>query len=228
MRCLLLPLLILFSFSAQAQCKTFRIGSRGDTLDCTDVHGMKQGKWVVKVAPLRGEPGFEEEGTFVNDKKEGVWRRFNMMGDPLAVETYKWGIKNGISRYFTIAGLEHEESWRAVNPTKVYDTIEVQDLKDPNRYELVVIKNDGRSMRHGTWKYYNPNNGALLATEKYVLDKFQDPEAENVAKGMSKVMADTTKGKSATLPDKNKPKEVLLFEKKTSGKKKAVREGRTG
>jgi hypothetical protein len=41
-------------------------------------------------------------------------------------------------------------------------------------------------------------------------------------------MAVTTKGKSATLPDKNKPKEVLLFEKKTSGKKKAVREGRTG
>ncbi|MBV9986912.1 MAG: hypothetical protein JO301_04500 [Chitinophagaceae bacterium] len=228
MRCLLSSLLILFSLAANAQCKTFRIGSRGDTLDCVDKNGMKQGKWVVKVAPLRGEPGFEEEGVFVNDRKEGTWRRFNLMGDPLAVENYKWGNKNGISRYFTITGIEHEESWRASNPEKAFDTVEVQDLKDPNRYELVVVKNDGRSLRHGIWKYYNPNTGAQIASEKYVLDKLQEPDAENVAKTMTKVTVDTTKGKSAALPEKSKPKEVLEFEKKTSGKKKAVRDGRTG
>ena len=229
MRCLLLPLFIIFSLLAQGQCKTFRISSKGDTLDCTDLKGLKQGRWLVRVAPLRGEPGFEEEGQFVNDRKEGVWRRFNMVGDPLAVETYKWGNKHGLSLYFTVAGLEHEESWRAVNPDKAFDTIAVQDLKDPNKYEDVVVKNTGISMRHGTWKYYYPTTGYLIKTEKYVLDQLQEAGADNAVKKLPTVNGDTTSTKSAAIPVKPKPKEVLDFEKKNAGKKKIkVRDGKTG
>jgi hypothetical protein len=229
MRCLLVFATMLLSLTITAQCKTFRLSANGDTLDCVDVKGLKQGKWVVKAAPLRGEPGYEEEGVFVNGHKEGTWRRYNLMGDPIAVENYKWGYKNGISRYYTLAGLEHEESWRAVNPDKVYDTIEVQDLKDRNRYEMVVIKNEGRSMRHGIWRYYYPQTGAMISSEKYVLDRLQDPDAENVAKDMTKVtVTDSTKSKAATTPEKPKPKEVMDYEKKNSGKKTKVRDGRTG
>jgi len=228
MRFLLATLALAFSLAATAQCKTFRLGANRDTLDCTDIKGSKQGRWVVKVAPLRGEPGYEEEGVFVNNRKEGTWRRYNLMGDPIAVENYKWGLKNGVCRYYTIAGLEHEESWRAINPDKIYDTVQVQDLKDPNRYELVVIKNEGYSKRHGTWKFYYPQTGALVATEKWVLDRLQDPESENVAKEMTKVtVTDSTKGKTAA-PEKPKPKEVMDYEKKNAGKKTKVRDGRTG
>ena len=231
MRYLLSAILLLCTIALNAQCKTFRISSRGDTLNCVDMKDLKQGRWIVQVAPLRGEPGYEEEGVFVNSRREGIWRRFNLMGDPVAMETYKWGIKNGISRYFTLSGIDHEESWLAVNPEKVYDTIEVQDLKDPNRYELVVIKNDGHSRPHGTWKYYNPNTGALAHTETYVLGHLQDPDAENVAKDMTKVTVtptDTTKAKTVAAPVKPKPKEVADYEKKNSGKKTKVRDGRTG
>ena len=227
MRCLLLSLLIIFSISANGQCKTFRISSNGDTLDCVDMKGLKQGKWLVRVAPLRGEPGFEEEGLFLNDKKEGIWRRFNLMGDPLAQENYKWGNKHGISRYFTVAGLEHEESWRAVTPGRSFDTIDVQDLKDPNKYEQVIVKTDGSSMRHGTWKYYYPANGFLVKTEKYVLDQLQEPGVEDITLNLPRV-SDSTKANVATLPAKPKPKEVLQYEKKNSGKKIKVRDGRTG
>jgi hypothetical protein len=232
MRCLILSLLIIFSVSAHAQCKTFRIGSKGDTLDCVDMKGMKQGKWLVKVGPLRGEPGYEEEGEYLNDKREGVWRRFNLMGDPVALETYKWGNKHGISRYYTLEGIEHEESWRAMTPGKLYDTIAVQDLADPNKYEQVVVKNDGISLRHGTWRFYNPRSGGLIKTEKYVLDKLQEPGAEDITKVLPRVTAaaatDTTKAKTAAKAEKPKPKEVLEFEKKNSGKKIKVRDGRTG
>lgn len=229
MRCLLLPLFIIFSIAAGAQCKTYRISSKGDTLDCVDMKGLKQGKWLVHVAPLRGEPGYEEEGQFVNDRKEGIWRRFNLMGDPLAVETYKWGNKHGVSFYFTIAGLEREESWRAVNPDKAYDTIAVQDLKNPDKYEEVVVKNTGISMRHGTWKYYNPATGYLIRTEKYVLDQLQEPGVEKAVKNLPGADGDTTKAKAAVIPQKIKPKEVLQFEKKNAGKKKIkVRDGKTG
>lgn len=225
MRRLLLPLLILFSVSATAQYKSFRIGAKGDTLNIVDSKGLKQGKWTIHVAPLRGEPGYEEEGMYVNDRKEGIWRRYNLMDDLVATENYRWGNKNGICRYFTLAGLEREESWRAFNPDKLYDTIDVADLKDPNKYERVVVKNEGSSLRHGTWKYYYPPTGKLISTEAYFLDQLQEPGAENPTAGLTKAATDTSKTKPAEKP---KPKEVLEFEKKTSGKKNKVRDGRTG
>ncbi len=229
MRYLLLPLLILFffSYSSIGQCKTYRISSGGDTLDCIDLSGLKQGKWVIKVPPLRGEPGYEEEGEFHNGLREGTWRRFNLMGDPVALENYHWGKKQGICRYYTLSGLEHEESWRAFSPGKAYDTVDVQDLSDPNKYERVVVKTDGRSMRHGTWKYYHPQTGQLLKTEKYVLDVLQEPDAEENIKPFT-TLADTTGAKPLKAPATTKPKAVLDFEKKTSGKKNKVRDGRTG
>lgn len=224
MRYLLLPLLTLFSISIHAQYKSFRISSRGDTLDCIDLNGLKQGKWLVKVAPLRGEPGYEEEGVFINDLKEGTWRRFNLMGDPVALENYRWGKKNGLSRYYSLNGLEREENWRAFSPGKTFDTIDVRDLKDPNKYDRVVIKNDGRSLRHGTWTYYNSRTGYPERTEKYILDILQEPSTDSLPVNTAKV-TDSVKAK---LPEKTKPKEVLEFEKKTSGKKNKVRDGRTG
>lgn len=225
MRFHLLPLFILFSTGLAAQYKSFRISTvTGDTLDRIDLKGQKQGKWLVRVAPLRGEPGYEEEGVFLNNRKEGTWRRFNLMGDPLAIENYKWGNKHGLSRYFTINGPEHDENWRAVSPDKAYDTIDVADPKFPDKIERVVVKNEGVSLKHGTWKYYYPPTGGLVKTENYFLDKLVEPGSEDdPAKGLTKVANDTAKPKAPV-----KPKAVLDFEKKTNGKKKAVRDGRTG
>ncbi len=233
MRFLLLLLLILFTYSVKGQYKSFKLGSDGDTLNKIDLKGMKQGKWILKMPPLRGEPGYEEEGVFVNDRKEGKWLRFNLMGDPLAIEFYKWGNKNGLCRYFTPAGPEHDESWRAINPDKAYDTIDVQDLKDPNKYEKVIVKNDGNSLRHGTWRYYFPPTGKLVGTEHYFMNKLQEPGSVDPLTGLTtlpaidstKLSTDSSKTKALTKP---KPKEVMEFEKKTSNKKKVVRDGRTG
>lgn len=222
----LLSFFLVVCIAANAQYKSYRLSDKGDTLNAIDMNGQKQGKWLIRVGPLRGQPGYDEEGVFVNDHKEGTWRKFNMMGDPLAVENYRWGNKNGICRYFTIDGIEREESWRAINPGKAYDTIDVADLKDPNKIEKVVVKNDGSSMKHGAWKFFYPPTGKLLATENYFLNNIQEPGANDPTAGLNKVnTADSTKAK---VPEKPKPKEVLDFEKKTSGKKKAVRSGSTG
>jgi hypothetical protein len=221
--------LLLFTVATHAQYKTYHLSSKGDTLNAVDMKGLKQGKWTVHVAALRGEPAYEEEGVFVNDKKEGTWYKYNLMGDPLAIENFKWGNKNGLSRYFTPSGPEHDESWRAVNPSKSYDTIDVVDPRNPNKYEKVIVKNEGVSMRHGTWKYYYPPTGKLLSTESYFLDKLQEPGSAPGA-DLVKLNTDSTKLKADTAKPaaKAKPKEVLDFEKKTSGKKKALRDGRTG
>ena len=85
---------VLISFNAYSQCKDYIIGIKGDTLNCTDMNGLRQGKWIVKYDQVRGEPGYEEEGIFLNDLKEGMWRKYSLRGDLIALENYKKGDKD--------------------------------------------------------------------------------------------------------------------------------------
>ncbi|TAG32121.1 MAG: hypothetical protein EAZ35_00695 [Sphingobacteriia bacterium] len=224
MRFLLLPLFTFLCLYAESQCKTYRLGANRDTLNCTDMTGMKQGKWIVNIAKLRGEPGYEEEGVFLNNRKEGLWRRYNLMGDLLAQENFKWGNKNGRCMYFTFAGLEHEESWRAVNPDKAYDTLDVQDLRDPNKYDRIIVKTDGTSIKHGTWKFYIPETSVLINMEEYVMGQLKEP-TDPITGNTIKVIIDTVK--TSSLPAPSRPKLVTEFEQKHTKKKKPARTGKT-
>jgi len=218
---------ILFSVAASAQCKTYRIGAKGDTLNCTDFNNLRQGKWVVHIDELRGEPGFEEEGVYRNGKKDGSWHRFTLMGDLTAIEYYRWGNKDGVQRYFSGGSIEHEESWKAFDPEKKFDTIDVPDLYDPYKYDRKVIKIDAYSMKNGEWKYYDPSTMMLTKTETYVFDKLQgSPLAAAAPKPVAAAVDPEDSTKKAAKP---KPKEIAEFEKKNSNKKKVkMRDGKTG
>jgi hypothetical protein len=209
-----------------AQCKTFSLSDRGDTLNCTDTKGRKQGKWLVQIPELRGTPGHEEEGEYVNGKKDGLWRSYTMQGDVYAVENYKWGLLNGKAQYYNLQGLEREESWWAIDPTKEYDTIEVPDLYQDAVYHTVIIKNEGRSMRHGRWKWFDPLTGYETKSEEYIRDSaINDLAFLGVGKSAGREKTDSS-GKSKKV---DKPSVVQAWEKKNSGKKKvAVRDGSAG
>jgi hypothetical protein len=214
-------MLICFLFISgicSAQLKSYVIGVKGDTLNKVDISGKKQGKWVNRYETVRGEPGFEEEGEFVDDRKEGLWRKYSLMGDLLSVENFRWGFLDGLSQYFNMAGnVVREESWRAFNPDKLYDTIDVEDVVNPGNFKEVIVKNEGSSLKHGTWKYYDPGSGFIDKTEFYLLGKLdKNSEPPTLAK-------DTV---SSTAKKQAKPKEVLDYEKKNAGKKKIrVRDG---
>ena len=111
-------LLLNVSVVSFSQCKTYTLSATGDTLNCTDKRNHKQGKWIERVNPLRGNPGYEEEGQYISDRREGLWRKYNLAGDVLNMQNYRWGLLDGKAQYFTIDGLEHEESWRAIDPEK--------------------------------------------------------------------------------------------------------------
>lgn len=209
------------SLGAQAQLKDYIIGVKGDTLNGVDKNGKKQGKWVVRFDEVRGEPGYEEEGVYLNGRKEGPWRRFTLQGDQFAVENYHWGFKDGPSQYFNINGdLVKEESWRAFNPDKAYDTVDVEDVMHPDHYTRTVIKNEGSSLKHGTWKYYDPSTGFITKTEFWTLGKLDQSNDKTAT--TKKPAADSSSSV------KVKPKEVLDFEKKNAGKKKIkIRDGST-
>jgi hypothetical protein len=226
MKISLLFLFLLLNIAAFNQAKNYIIGKKGDTLNRVDANNLKQGKWVTHVESLRGEPGYDEEGVYVDGKKEGLWRHYSLMGDLLAAENYKWGVKNGICRYYTLYGIEREESWKATDPENPYDTVEVPDLHTDKVY-LKVIKVDASTVKYGTWNYYDPQSGLIVKSEEYVLDKLVDPFKKKSA--VTNINdSSLVNGKDTARLAKSKPKEVLEYEKKNAKKKIKVRDGATG
>lgn len=232
----LLSVLLLFSLEGYAQCSTFILSPKGDTLNCVDVQGRRQGPWVDRVESVRGERGYEEEGFYKHGKKEGVWRRYSLEGDLIALENYRWGQKDGRNVYFNLMGEPlREETWKAVNPLSPYDTVDVYDVDDPTKViAKQVIKLEGTTLKHGRWKYFDPRSGTLEKTEDWVFDKpkvipgsVEDELAPIDVAGTGEAAAAKPAARKPATPAK--PKEVLEFEKNNSGKKKIrVRDGSTG
>lgn len=216
-RFIFLPLLLI-SLMTFSQAGSFIIGVKGDTLNKVDMKNMKQGKWVERRDEIRGEPGDEEEGEYKNNRREGPWRIYSLQGDLTGLEFYKWGNKDGICQYFNSSGsLIREESWRALNPDKLYDTLEIEDIDHLNEYKTVIVKNEGVAIRHGQWKFYDPSTGMINKIQTYTMGKLETPKASTVS--------DSANNVSKTMV---KPKEVQDYEKKNAGKKKIrVRDGET-
>lgn len=205
-------------FNSNAQYKSYKISPKGDTLNAIDNNGLKQGKWVIHVDPLRGEPGYEEEGIFVNGKKEGHWRKYTLMGDLIAYENYKNGDKDGKSEYFTQYGdLLRVENWRGYNPDEPYDTIPIYGNDNDQIVSYKIIKAQPYSVKDGEWTYYDPNSGKIIRTENYdrgylEKDRFNTTNVFVPDSAMKKIV----------------PKEVLEYQEKNRHKKRIrVRDGST-
>ncbi|HEV3413258.1 MAG TPA: hypothetical protein VG101_12305 [Puia sp.] len=213
MRSLLFLLFALVaSLSGYSQLKDYNIGPKGDTLNAIDKQDRKQGKWVNHVDEVRGEPGYEEEGIYKDNHKEGTWRIYSLQGDLIGLETYKWGLKCGVCAYYGINGtLLREETWVALDPGKLYDTLVIEDINHPDHYKTVIIKNTGASLKDGTWKYYDPMSGMVARTETWDLGDLKKSQVGQRAPDSTQAVA--------------KPKEVLDFEKKASKHKVKVQDG---
>ncbi len=225
---LILILSLFISFQATAQWKSFIISVRGDTLNRVDQAGKKQGPWVIHVEPLRGEEGYDEQGYFVDDRKVELWKRFSLQGDKIAEENYRWGSLDGKSRYYTrTGGLVREESWRAIEPGKSFDTVDVTDINDPSRVlDRVIVKVEGSTVRHGEWTYYDPEWGTITKTENWWMDKIKNGDA--IPGDDDEEIRPIDVGKK-TPKAQTKPQAILDYEKKNSGKKKIrARDGSTG
>jgi hypothetical protein len=216
----LAAMLFLFFISGRAQHKSYKISVHGDTINIVDKKGLKQGKWVIRTEEVRGEPGFVEEGIFKDDKKEGVWRMYNLVEDLIAVENYLRGGKDGIQQYYTYLGnLFRQESWRAYNPDAPYDTIPIYGTGSNEVVEYRIVKAEQYSVRHGEWTYYDPESGRIVKSEKYDRGHLPKPNA-------APAVAAATPKDPKKKPEKTA--EMLEWEKRNKNKKKALREGRTG
>lgn len=239
----ILFLFLLCGINGFGQWKDFTLTTKGDTVNRIDARNMKQGKWIVRNEENMGEPGYQEEGVFSNDQKEGEWHIFSLMGDPIGTEKYIYGQKNGIQHYFDIRGnLIREESWKAITPDNMYDTVSVPDWKKDvtgNTFKTVVVKLEGNALRHGTWKYYD-ESGKLTRTDIYILDKMSETTVINYdyktgkISGKDKTAYDIETGRVVASASYQKPKDVpkpdqvIQFEKTKKGKSKKFVDGSTG
>lgn len=220
---LILVLLLLWVMDGAAQYKDYKISPKGDTLNAIDKKGLKQGKWVTNVPELRGEPGYEEEGEYKDDKKTGLWRRFNTTGDILAIENYRFGGKDGLQEYFSFLGsLERQEEWHGYNPDAPYDTIPVYGTGSNEILSYKIVKAEQYSVPHGEWKYFDAS-GRLTKFEKYDRGRLLKEDSDNAEAVATKTVEEAPK-------EKQKTKEILEYEKKYSKKKRKrmERDGQTG
>ncbi|HAN66467.1 MAG TPA: hypothetical protein DCQ34_09540 [Chitinophagaceae bacterium] len=217
---LLATLLVIAGYlhsDAQSRFKSYKISPKGDTINAILQNGDKEGKWVIRVDELRGNPGYEEEGMYRKGQKDGPWRRYSLQGDLVAMENYKLGGKDGVQQYFTELGdLIEVQSWKGYNPDAPYDTIAVYGEGSNEIIDYKIVKAEPYSVKDGDWKFYEPGTGRLIRTEKWERNVLTNP-SNNQALGKYQ--------KPKEVP---KTAEMLEWEKKNRGKKGALRDGRTG
>ena len=207
--------------NAAAQYKSFKIGAKGDTINKIDKKGFKQGKYVLRTEELRGEPGFEEEGMYKNNIKEGIWRRYNLMGDPIGFETYLHGGKDGFQQYYSALGeLLREENWRGYNPDAPFDTIAIYGTGSNEIVDYKIVKAEQYSIKQGPWRFYEPVTGRLLKTEEWDRNNLILPNSLKKEVGSNSL--------KAVKKEVAKTASMLEWEKKNKGKKNVVRNGQTG
>lgn len=167
---LIFVLVLVFPTESSAQYWIeYKLSPKGDTINRIDRNKRKQGPWWFRYEEVRGEPGFEEEGYFYNDKKQGPWKKFSLMGDLIAQEYFIAGYKDGKQMYYNRMGdLLREESWKAVDPSNPYDTIMVPDIDHPERMIKKIIKHESAEIKHGVWNYYDATMGTIVRTERFV------------------------------------------------------------
>ena len=201
-----------------AQLKDYKLNAKGDTINAINQKGEKQGKWVVHTDEIRGEPGYEEEGMYKKGVKDGFWRRYSLQGDLIAVEHYILGGKDGLQQYFSYLGdLVREENWKGYNPDSPYDTIAVYGTGSGEIIDYKIVKAEPYSVKDGEWKYYEPGSGRIIKTEQWVRNNLVEPNAPKPAA----IASDKPKKVEKTA-------QMTEWEKKNKGKKKALRDGRTG
>jgi len=141
-------------FSAVAQSAENRV----------DAKKRKQGVWMERLPALREDPAYILEGTYLNDRKEGVWKKTTEDGDVVAEETYKNGALDGLCKYYYPNGkIMATGRMLAIDLEGQKDTVVTIDVTTGEE-KLVEVTRKGHSVRHGEWKLYDEDGGVLRET----------------------------------------------------------------
>lgn len=183
-----------------------------DSLNKRDKEKRKQGTWFYRHEARMGEPAYAEFGNYKDDKKNGTWYKVDKDGVIIAIENYSRNVLNGTAHYYQNGRLVCTGNYRGLNPDNKYDSVLVVDI---NTYEekMVAVLSERGSVRHGIWRYYDPESGHMTREEEYQIDDLID----------KKDFFFTSKSDSILLKQnhENRPHNKKKIEKTRTGKVKS-------
>ncbi|HRO42418.1 MAG TPA: hypothetical protein PL009_06260 [Flavipsychrobacter sp.] len=160
----------LFVGAATAQRHDAPVPPEHSSLNKLDGRGKKHGIWLTTKEPGMGEPGINEFGNYQHGYKLGIWYKIDHAGELVAIESFRNNVLDGEVKYYDRGRLYCIGHYRGLNPKNAYDTIVItHPITQEEEYK--VIATDQGSLRHGSWKYFDPGNGRLIKEEEYQVDE---------------------------------------------------------
>lgn len=135
-----------------------------------DRYGRKQGVWLNEYPERMGEDPYVEFGSYSGDEKVGTWYKMDQHGGVTAIEQFAHNVLNGEVKYFDQGMLAVTGYYRGLNPAYAFDTLVVADA-ETGEEKLVTVSTDRRTVKDGTWRYYDPATGRLIREEVYQVDE---------------------------------------------------------
>lgn len=175
--------LFCFTISAAGQRANMK-GSVPKDVNKFDENGKRHGMWLLSQDARMGEEGFSEFGSYEHGRKYGKWYKIDGEGDLISVETFKNDVLDGEVKYYEKGQLTCVGSYRGLNPDTKYDTIMVVHPVTGEEM-LRSIESEKGTVRHGTWKFYDPQSGKLLKEEEYQVDELVYTRRFNLTKADS-------------------------------------------
>jgi hypothetical protein len=169
-----LPVLLCFIVlclprDARAQVRQMADTTHKAPVNKTDTHGRRTGLWWIVTPARMGEPETTEYGNYDHGRKIGTWYKMGSEGDLVSAENYRNNVLDGEVKYYERGQLSIIGHYRGLNPNYEYDTVVVTD-PTTGIERLVSIPTERGTLRHGIWRYYNPETGRLIAEEEYQVD----------------------------------------------------------
>lgn len=140
----------------------------GDTLlndvNKVDEMGRKIGYWIIdgSMKPTKGygPQAVIEEGTFISNKRQGLWKRYYPDGTLKSEITYKNNIPSGPYTTYYASGVKEEEgNWKLNRNTGDFHRYHPNGVKSQ---EFVFDQN---GIRNGVQKYFHDNGEPELVVE---------------------------------------------------------------
>lgn len=142
---------------------------KGD-INKKDANGKPNGMWLHTTAPRMGEGGTTEFGVYEHGNKAGLWYKLDGEGQLYAAETYRNNVLDGEVKYYENGRVTAIGYYRGLNPKYSHDTIYVTDPVSHKETKR-IIPTERSTLKHGTWRFYDADNGRLIREEEYQIDE---------------------------------------------------------
>ena len=149
-----------------------------------DESGKRNGIWLISQDARMGEEGFSEFGNYDHGLKYGKWYKIDGEGDLMSVESFRNDVLDGEVKYYDKGQLTCTGNYRGLNPDTQFDTIMVTHPVT-GAETLRTVATERGTVRHGLWRFYDPQTGKLLKEEEYQVDELVYSHKFNLTKADS-------------------------------------------